>query len=161
MIVGRDTERLDRHGMARAAIESVAENLTDGVFSTLFWAAARQPGWGLLRRGLCRADAPRFQYSGRHVGKKERPVQTLRHLCRTHGRCSQFPTRPPHPAVHFPGGSLREENFRPEGAHHGWAFRRAHASPNSAWSEAAFAGALGLRIGGRSPTREFLRTTRG
>ena len=40
MIVGRDTERLDRHGMARAAIESVAENLTDGVFSTLFWAAA-------------------------------------------------------------------------------------------------------------------------
>lgn len=40
MIVGRDTERLDRHGMARAAIESVAENLTDGVFSTLFWATA-------------------------------------------------------------------------------------------------------------------------
>ena len=30
----------------------------------------------------------------------------------------------------------------------GWTFRRAHASPNSAWSEAAFAGALGLRIGG-------------
>lgn len=30
----------------------------------------------------------------------------------------------------------------------GWTFRRAHASPNSAWSEAAFAGALGLSIGG-------------
>lgn len=30
----------------------------------------------------------------------------------------------------------------------GWAFRNAHASPNSAWSEAAFAGALGLRLGG-------------
>lgn len=40
MIVGRDTERLDSRGVARAAIESVAENLMDGVFSTLFWAAA-------------------------------------------------------------------------------------------------------------------------
>lgn len=40
MIVGRDTERMDVYGIARAAIESVAENLTDGVFSTLFWASA-------------------------------------------------------------------------------------------------------------------------
>ena len=40
MIVGRDTSLLDMHGVCRACVESVAENLTDGVLCTLFWAMA-------------------------------------------------------------------------------------------------------------------------
>jgi len=36
-IVGRDTKKLDAHGVARAAVESVAENFVDGLFSPLFW----------------------------------------------------------------------------------------------------------------------------
>ena len=39
MIVGRDVSRLDRPGIARAAVETVAENLVDGVLSPLFFAA--------------------------------------------------------------------------------------------------------------------------
>ena len=39
MIVGRDTSKLERSGVAKAAIESVAENFTDGVLSPLFWYA--------------------------------------------------------------------------------------------------------------------------
>ena len=38
MMVGRNPDRLDAHGVARACVESVGENLTDGVLSTLFWA---------------------------------------------------------------------------------------------------------------------------
>ena len=52
MIVGRDTSELDAHGVARACVESMAENLTDGVLSTLFWAGA-----GLLLFGLPGAAA--------------------------------------------------------------------------------------------------------
>lgn len=40
MMVGRNPDRLDAHGVARACVESVGENLTDGVLSTLFWAAS-------------------------------------------------------------------------------------------------------------------------
>ena len=38
MMVGRNPDRLDAHGVARACVESVGENLTDGILSTLFWA---------------------------------------------------------------------------------------------------------------------------
>jgi adenosylcobinamide-phosphate synthase len=38
-IVGRDTENLDHHGVARAAIESLSENFSDGVIAPIFWAA--------------------------------------------------------------------------------------------------------------------------
>ena len=38
MLVGRDPQQLDAHGVARACVESVGENLTDGILSTLFWA---------------------------------------------------------------------------------------------------------------------------
>ena len=52
MIVGRQTAALDADGVARACVESVAENLTDGVLSTLFWA-----GVGLLLFGCPGAAA--------------------------------------------------------------------------------------------------------
>lgn len=71
MIVGRDTERMDVYGIARAAIESVAENLTDGVFSTLFWASAGCLAGGRLRGGFRRAGASCFQHPGCHVGGKK------------------------------------------------------------------------------------------
>ena len=52
MLVGRDPQQLDAHGVARACVESVGENLTDGILATLFWAAA-----GLLLAGLPGAAA--------------------------------------------------------------------------------------------------------
>ena len=39
MIVGRDPEQLDKEGVARAALESLAENTSDGVIAPLFWGA--------------------------------------------------------------------------------------------------------------------------
>ena len=52
MLVGRDPQQLDAHGVARACVESVGENLTDGILATLFWATA-----GLLLAGLPGAAA--------------------------------------------------------------------------------------------------------
>ena len=46
-IVGRDPESLDEHGVARAAIESLAENFTDGVVAPAFWYAAAGPARAL------------------------------------------------------------------------------------------------------------------
>lgn len=148
MIVGRNTERLDRHGMARAAIESVAENLTDGVFSTLFWAAAGCLAGGASGAAFAALTHRVFNILDAMWGKKN---DQYRHFgtfaARTDDALNFIPARLILPCISlaalFVKGTSARRAFTT-----GWTFRRAHASPNSAWSEAAFAGALGLRIGG-------------
>lgn len=148
MIVGRDTERLDRHGIARAAIESVAENLTDGVFSTLFWAAA-----GCLMGGAFGAASAAlvhrvFNTLDAMWGKKNAQYRRFgTFAARTDDALNFIPARLILPCISLASLFMKGASARKALAT-GWAFRRAHASPNSAWSEAAFAGALGLRIGG-------------
>lgn len=148
MIVGRDTERLDNHGIARAAIESVAENLTDGVFSTLFWGAA-----GCLIGGAFGAASAALVHRVFNIldamwGKKN---DQYRHFgtfaARTDDALNFIPARLILPCISLAALFVRGASSRMALAT-GWKFRRAHASPNSAWSESAFAGALGLRIGG-------------
>lgn len=148
MIVGRDTERLDRHGIARAAIESVAENLTDGVFSTLFWAAA-----GCLMGGAFGAASAAlvhrvFNTLDAMWGKKNDQYRRFgTFAARTDDALNFIPARLILPCISLASLFVKGASAR-KAITTGWAFRRAHASPNSAWSEAAFAGALGLRIGG-------------
>lgn len=148
MIVGRDTERLNRHGIARAAIESVAENLTDGVFSTLFWASAGCWAGGASGAAFAALTHRVFNILDAMWGKKN---DRYRHFgtfaARADDALNFIPARLILPCVSlaalFVGGLSARKSLTT-----GWAFRHAHASPNSAWSEAAFAGALGLRIGG-------------
>ena len=148
MIVGRDTERMDGHGIARAAIESVAENLTDGVFSTLFWASA-----GCLAGGSSGAASAALAHRVFNIldamwGKKN---DRYRHFgtfaARTDDALNFIPARLILPCISFSALMVKGTSAR-RALTMGWAFRNAHASPNSAWSEAAFAGALGLRLGG-------------
>ena len=143
MIVGRNTERLDRHGMARAAIESVAENLTDGVFSTLFWAAAGCLAGGASGAAFAALTHRVFNILDAMWGKKN---DQYRHFgtfaARTDDALNFIPARLILPCISlaalFVKGTSARRAFTT-----GWTFRRAHASPNSAWSEAAFAGARG------------------
>lgn len=147
MIVGRDTERLDRHGIARAAIESVAENLTDGVFSTLFWAAAGcwAGAFGAASAALVHRV---FNILDAMWGKKnDRYRRFGTFAARTDDALNFIPARLILPCISLAALLVKGTSARRALAT-GWTFRRAHASPNSAWSEAAFAGALGLRIGG-------------
>ncbi|MBT8778499.1 adenosylcobinamide-phosphate synthase CbiB [Akkermansia muciniphila] len=148
MIVGRDTERLDRHGIARAAIESVAENLTDGVFSTLFWATAGFLAGGASGAAFAALTHRVFNILDAMWGKKN---DRYRHFgtfaARTDDALNFIPARLILPCISLAALLVKGASAR-RALTTGWTFRRAHASPNSAWSEAAFAGALGLRIGG-------------
>lgn len=148
MIVGRDTERLDRHGMARAAIESVAENLTDSVFSTLFWATAGSLAGGSFGAASAALTHRVFNTLDAMWGKKN---DRYRHFgtfaARTDDALNFIPARLILPCISLASLFVKETSAR-RAFTTGWTFRRAHASPNSAWSEAAFAGALGLSIGG-------------
>lgn len=147
MIVGRDTSLLDMHGVCRACVESVAENLTDGVLCTLFWAMA-----GGMMAGLPGAAA--FALAERAANTLDamwgRRNAQYRHFgtfgARLDDAFTFLPARLALPAIALASvfvGAKPGNVFRT-----GWRFRHAHESPNSAWSEAPFAAALGLRLGG-------------
>ena len=148
MMVGRNAAALDAHGVARACVESVAENLTDGVLSTLFWA-----GVGLLLFGYPGAACLAVLHRSANIldalwGKKnETYIRFGMFAARLDDALNFVPARLSLPCIAFASRiipNLRHGDILPVG----WKYRAAHESPNSAWSEAAFAGALGLRLGG-------------
>lgn len=139
-IVGRDPEALDQSGVSRAAIESLAENYSDGVVAPVFWAALLGLPGLLAYKALNTADSmighrtPRHQ----HFGWAAARLDDLANLApaRLAGLLVCAAT------LLLPGGN----------AANAWrAMRRdasRHRSPNAGWPEAAFAGALGLAIAG-------------
>ncbi len=147
-IVGRDTAALDEQGIARACIESVSENLTDGVLSTLFWACV---GWlvaGCAGAALGAVMHRCFNILDALWGKKNDKYRSFgTFAARTDDVLNFIPARLSLPFIALAACLVRGASFW--GALQiGWKYRKAHASPNSPWSEAAFAGALGLKLGG-------------
>ena len=147
-IVGRETASLDEAGIARACIESVAENLADGVLATLFWSMA---GWialgapgacalPVLHRAANTLDAMWGKKNGRY-----RHFGTF--AARLDDALGFVPARLSLPAI-ATAALLLPGTCAGRALDEGWTFRHAHESPNSAWSEAPFAGALALRLGG-------------
>jgi len=140
MIVGRDPARLDEAGVARAAIESLAENFSDGVVAPLFWLAlAGLPGI-LIYKAINTADSMIGHLSDRHraVGWAAARFDDLINLpaSRLAGLWLVLA------AAIIPGASAR-------GAWRAvWRDARKHRSPNAGWPEAAMAGALDLRLAG-------------
>lgn len=139
-IVGRDPQALDEAGVARAAIESLAESTSDGVIAPLFFLIlGGLPGIALYK-AVNTADSM--------IGHK-----TARHLqfgwaaARFDDLLNLIPARLT--ALLIAAGALFVKGAHPEAA---WstALRDAHKheSPNAGWPEAAFAGALGFRLGG-------------
>jgi adenosylcobinamide-phosphate synthase len=139
-IVGRDPERLDRHGVARAAIESTAENFADGVLAPLLF------GLLLGLPGMLAYKAINTQDS--MIGHRS---QHYRHFGRFAARLDDVANWLPArlaallllaAALALPGTTPAE----------GWrAMRRDaphHRSPNAGWPEAAVAGSLDLRLAG-------------
>lgn len=148
MLVGRQTDTLDAHGVARACVESVAENLVDGVLSTLFWA-----GVGLCFFGYPEAAALAVLHRSVNMldalwGKKnERYKRFGTCAARLDDLLNFIPARLSLPCIALAAYTLPKLNAK-DSLQIGWQYRKAHASPNSAWSEAAFAGAMGLTLGG-------------
>ena len=76
MIVGRDTERLDEAGVARAAVETVAENASDGVIAPLIFLALGGAPLGMLYKAVNTMDSmvgyknDRYLYFGRAAARR-------------------------------------------------------------------------------------------
>lgn len=148
MIVGRETGRLDREAVARACVESIAENCTDGVLSTLFWACAGFILGGLeLAAGLVVAQRVANTLDAMWGYRNERYLHFGCCAARADDVFNYLPARLSLPCICL--ASLVVRRTSAAGAwKSGCTFHNAHESPNSAWSEAAFAGALSLRLGG-------------
>lgn len=132
MIVGRDTAELDESGVARAAIESLAESFCDGIAAPLFW---------LLLFGLPGVWAYKaVNTADSLIGHREARWRAFGWAAaRIDDLANWIPARAAGVLICLAGDG-------------GWRIlrrdARKHASPNAGWPEAAMAGALGLRLGG-------------
>ena len=140
MIVGRDTERLTAEGVTRAAVETVAENASDGVIAPLLFLLFFGPVGGFFYKAVNTMDSmvgyknEKYLYFGRAAAKLDDLVNyipaRLTGLAFTAAACL------------IPGMSGKNafKIWRRD--------RRNHKSPNSAQSESACAGALGVQLAG-------------
>ncbi len=131
-LVGRDPEVLDASGLCAAAIESVAENTVDAVVAPLLWAAVAGAPGVLGYRAVNTLDAMVGNRSPRHARFGSAAARADDVLNWPAARLAAGLT------VLFAPAALR--TWRRDAA--------AHPSPNAGQIEAAFAGALGLRLGG-------------
>lgn len=132
MIVGRDVDALDEAGVARAAIESLAESFCDGVAAPFFWLlVGGLPGlW--IYKAVNTADSM--------IGHREDRWRAFGWAAaRTDDLLNLAPARI---------GAVLLCIVAPGGWRILWRDAGRHASPNAGWTEAAMAGALGVRLAG-------------
>lgn len=141
MIVGRDTACLDEAGVTKAAVETVAENTSDGVVAPMIYLAVGGPILGFVYKAVNTMDSmigyknDRYRYFGRTAAKLDDAVNYIP------SRISAW--------LMILSAFLLGKDFDGKRAYQ--IFRRdsrKHASPNSAQTESVCAGALGVRLAG-------------
>ena len=139
MLVGRDTENLSEEQVIKAAVETVAENTSDGVVAPLLWMVLFGAAGGLLYKAINTMDSM--------VGyKNDRYLHFGRAAAKLDDGANYIPARLSALAMIGAAFLLKLDG---RGAWRVWRRdRRNHASPNSAQTESACAGALGVRLGG-------------
>lgn len=139
MIVGRDTDRLDEAGTAKAAVETVAENTSDGVIAPMFYLMIGGPAAGWIYKAVNTMDSM--------VGyKNERYRWFGTAAARLDDILNYLPSRISALLMIAASAALR---MNTRGAYRIWRRdRRNHASPNSAQTESVMAGALDLQLAG-------------
>ncbi|MBO0132727.1 adenosylcobinamide-phosphate synthase CbiB [Agrobacterium burrii] len=140
MIVGRDPQKLDEAAICRAAIESLAENFSDGIVAPALWLGLLGLPGGAAYKAINTADSMIGHRSPRHeaFGWASARLDDLVNLPAS--RLS---------GVLFVAAAFFVKGASPKGAiaairrdaHH-------HRSPNAGWPEAALAGALGFALAG-------------
>ncbi len=138
-IVGRETQGLDEAAICRAAIESLAENFSDGVVAPLFWMVVGGLPGALAYKAINTADSM--------IGHRTERYEDFGWAS---ARCDDLVNLPASrlsalwlalaaiPLGLSPRGALA--TIRRDASH--------HRSPNAGWPEAAMAGALGIRLSG-------------
>ena len=141
MIVGRDTSVLDAAGVTRAAVETIAENTSDGVIAPMLYTAIGGPVLGFVYKAVNTMDSmlgyknDKYMYFGRFAARLDDVVNFIP------ARISAYLMI----AAAFIGG----RQFDGKNAYH--IFKRDrfnHASPNSAQTESVCAGALRVQLAG-------------
>ncbi len=138
-IVGRDTQALTAEGVAKAAVETVAENFSDGVAAPLFYLLIGGAPLALAYKAVNTMDSM--------VGyKNDRYLYFGRAAARLDDAANFIPSRLA-ALCWMAGAALTGQDGK--NAWHIWRRdRHNHASPNSAQTESACAGALGVQLGG-------------
>ncbi|GGE83011.1 adenosylcobinamide-phosphate synthase CbiB [Sphingomonas prati] len=132
MIVGRDTDALDEHGVATAAIESLAESFCDGVVAPAFWLLVGGLPGLFAAKAINTADSvvghrtPQFVWFGWASARADDGVNWV-------------PARIAGALICLAGRGGWRTMLRDAAQ---------HASPNGGWPEAAMAGAIRRRLGG-------------
>jgi adenosylcobinamide-phosphate synthase len=139
-VVGRDPQVLDEAGVARAAIETLAESTSDGVVAPWFWLVLLGLPGIALYKAINTADSmighlnERYRDYGWAAAKLDDLVNWIpARLTALLVTAACFIT--PHASPSKAWEAARRDAHK-------------HASPNAGWPEAAFAGALGFRLGG-------------
>ena len=141
MIVGRDTQELTEEGVTKAAVETVAENSSDGIIAPMFYMAIGGVWLMFLYKGINTMDSmlgyknDRYLYFGRCAAKLDDVANYI--PARVSGWLMVA-------ASFFAGMDVKNAAriYRRD--------RRNHASPNSAQTEAAMAGALDVQLAGNA-----------
>ena len=141
MIVGRDTENLSEEGVAKAAIETVAENSSDGIIAPMFYYALGGPVLMWIYKGINTMDSM-LGY------KNEKYINFGRYAAKLDDIANYIPSR-------LSGILMIAGSFIA-----GFDYRNAkkifvrdrfnHASPNSAQTESVMAGALNIELAGNA-----------
>lgn len=139
MIVGRDTERLTEEGVAKAAVETVAENTSDGIVAPLIFLALDGPALGFFYKAVNTMDSmvgyknERYLYFGRTAARLDDVLNFLP------SRISAWLMILAAAILGMDGKNAKRIYLRD---------RKNHASPNSAQTEAVMAGALRVQLAG-------------
>ncbi|MGR3377685.1 adenosylcobinamide-phosphate synthase CbiB [Salipiger abyssi] len=135
MIVGRDPQRLDTGGVARAALESLAENSSDGIVAPVFWGVLLGLPGIAAYKAINTMDSMIGHRNARYedFGKAAARLDDLVNLipARLTGLLFALASGRPRPALRVMARDARH-----------------HRSPNAGWPEAALAGALRVRLSG-------------
>lgn len=139
MIVGRDTAKLDDAGVTRAAVETIAENTSDGVVAPLIFLAIGGAPFGFFYKAVNTMDSM--------LGYIEPPYKNIGCVPAKADDAANFIPARLSALLMLAAGRLLGLDVR-----NGWRIflrdRFNHASPNSAQTESVCAGLLGLRLAG-------------
>ncbi|MBP2242417.1 adenosylcobinamide-phosphate synthase [Cytobacillus eiseniae] len=138
-IVGRDTDQLDEQEIVRGAVETVAENTSDGITAPLFWALVGGAPLALMYRVINTCDSivgyrnERYEQFGWASARVDDVVNWI--PSRLTALCMLIGNRPEYISL----SKASRIVFRDA---------KKHPSPNSGWGEAAVAAILGVQLGG-------------
>jgi adenosylcobinamide-phosphate synthase len=144
-IVGRDTAHLDQTEISRAVTETLAESACDGIVAPLFWLACGGVSGAMSYKAINTLDSlighpePPYRYFGRAAARLDDAVNFVPARLTALGIVAAAKL---HPRRHGLDSGRARQIWQRDG--------NKHASPNAGQSEAAMAGALGVRLGGMS-----------